>query len=403
LTILNITSRKFEEEDRQDVQRSVMAQVLADPERFLTAYTRHKASFGGRYVSADLMKEMFVEFNANPETRNRYNAAVHNAAAALSSVQYDRMIQYADAPEQDEAYFVTGIPGAGKTTAVLYRDELPPSGRVVFEGQLSNPMTGLEKIEKALKQGLAVTIRVVHREPEGALDNTLKRFREYGRGASIGLMADIQAKLPDGLAEIRKQLGDKIRLEVYNYRRPNEYAFEGGWDVTERILRKEGDRDAIYNRLYQRLEDLNRGGQLSPDAYAQAFGQVLDHGRTRSDQAARTRGNDGGAERAVGESRTASQNPQARVLTPTEDAIARFLDLAEKRKQQRAGFSDQGSDWRNVPTPLRVLVDQFNAGSSQTQAGVLHGLNDRFKQAPEYLKTFKSQLDQINCPSDPDR
>lgn len=177
------------------------------------------------------------------------------------------------------------------------------------------------------------------------------------------------------------------------------YAFEGGWDVTERILRKEGDRDAIYNRLYQRLEDLNRGGQLSPDAYA----QVLDHGRTRSDPVAGTRGNDGGAERAVGKSRTASQNPQARVLTPTEDAIARFLDLAEKRKQQRAGFSDQGSDWRNVPTPLRVLVDQFNAGSSQTQAEVLHGLNARFKQAPEYLKTFKSQLGQINRPSDPDR
>lgn len=403
MTILNITARKFQEQDRQDVQRSVMAQVLADPERFLTAYTRHEASFGGRYVSADLMKEMFVEFHESPDTRNRYNAAVHNAAAALSSVQYDRMIQYADAADQQEAYFVTGIPGAGKTTAVLYRGSLPPGGRVVFEGQLSNPATGLEKIDKALKQGLAVTIRVVHREPEGALDNTLRRFQEYGRGASIGLMADIQAGLPDGLTEIRKQLGDKISLEVYNYRRPDELAFEGGWDVADRILRKEGDRDAIYNRLHRRLEDLNRGGQLVPDAYAQAFGRVLDPGRTRGDPSTGTRRNDGGAEWIVEESRPASENPQARVLKPSEDAIARFLDLADKRKQARVGFSDQGSDWRKVPTPLRSLVDQFNAENSQAQAEVLHGLASRFKQAPEYLKVFRSQLDQISRPSDLDR
>ena len=83
--------------------------------------------------------------------------------------------------------------------------------------------------------------------------------------------------------------------------------------------------------------------------------------------------------------------------------MARFLDLADKCKQERAGFSDQGSNWSKIPTPLRSLVDQFNAENSQAQAEVLHGLASRFKQAPEYLKVFRSQLDQISRPSYPDR
>ena len=76
-----IHRRNPPEPDRAEVEQRVIASVEADPERFLAAYSRHPDSFGGRYVCADLFKEMFEDYSANREARGRYNGVVHNAAA----------------------------------------------------------------------------------------------------------------------------------------------------------------------------------------------------------------------------------------------------------------------------------------------------------------------------------
>ena len=65
-----------------------MRAVEGDPERFLKRYVEHPESHDGRYISADLFKEMFDEFAQSKEARGRYNTPVHNAAAVLSAEQF---------------------------------------------------------------------------------------------------------------------------------------------------------------------------------------------------------------------------------------------------------------------------------------------------------------------------
>jgi hypothetical protein len=85
------------------------------------------------------MKEMFPEYSASKEHRNRYNLPVHNAAAVLASAQFRLTIADDSDPERINAYFLTGVPGAGKTTSVLANgNEFPPHARIIYEGQLAD-------------------------------------------------------------------------------------------------------------------------------------------------------------------------------------------------------------------------------------------------------------------------
>jgi predicted P-loop ATPase len=83
-----IIRRKFPQPDRAAVQEQACLAVEADPDRFLAAYRRDSRSFHGRYVNSDLMKEMFPEYKASKEHRNRYNLPVHNSAAVLAAAQF---------------------------------------------------------------------------------------------------------------------------------------------------------------------------------------------------------------------------------------------------------------------------------------------------------------------------
>lgn len=90
------------------MESAVIRAVEHDPEPFLRAYAADARSFGGRYVSADLFKEQFYLFNASNESRNRYNAPVHNAAAVLASEQLRRVLIDRSDPRRDTFVFLTG-------------------------------------------------------------------------------------------------------------------------------------------------------------------------------------------------------------------------------------------------------------------------------------------------------
>jgi hypothetical protein len=139
-----IIRRKFSQPDRAAVQEQVCLAV-------------------GRYVNSDLMKEMFSEYNASREHRNRYNLPVHNAAAVLAAAQFRAAIADDSVPYRTNALFLTGVPGAGKTTAVLAnRDQFPQDARILYEGQLSDPVNALPKFDAALAHGLNIEIMAIH-------------------------------------------------------------------------------------------------------------------------------------------------------------------------------------------------------------------------------------------------
>jgi hypothetical protein len=284
-----INRREFAQPERAAVQDEVIRAVEADPEPFITAYKADPGNFGGRYICADNFKDTFAQFAASPDARNRYNTPVHNAAAVLSSELYRRVVKDPSEPERDSAIFLTGIPGAGKTTAVLGAG-VPPTARVVFEGQLNRPAPSMEKIQMALDAGLRPEIYAVHVLPEVALRRTFKRFEEYGRGASIAVMADIQGGLPQGLQQIHDRFGDSVGLVILDNRFDGQHKELRGWQHLKQLT-QEGNHARISERLRDELERHKAEGRISEACYRQANGDApvprpaeLDQEGSRRDQ-----------------------------------------------------------------------------------------------------------------------
>jgi hypothetical protein len=267
-----IFRRDFPQADRAAVQERIAQEIERDPEPFLTRYVADPRSLGGRFVNSDLMKETFADYTRSNETRNRYNAPVHNAAAVLAAEQFRRAIADNSDLARDVALFLTGIPGAGKTTSVLVGGALPTHVRVLYEGQLANAAQAIEKIELALGAGLRPEITAVHLPAEQALRNILKRFEMEGRGASIEAMASIQGRLPEGLKAVQERFGDAVKLRLLD-RRGTISAVLSGWQHLP-LLESEGSYEDIKRSLGSILERDYRAGRIGQEAYEQALGKA---------------------------------------------------------------------------------------------------------------------------------
>lgn len=285
-TLQPIRRQPYSEPDRAAAQERIAAAIEQDPEPFFEAYRALPESHDGRYICSDLFKETFPEFASSPEGRARYNNPLHNSAAVLAAGQLDRKFSEHD-PVRNQAVFLTGIPGAGKTSAVKEGRGLPENVRAVYEGQLADA-SALAKIQGALDAGLKPVVTVVHIAPELALQNSLSRFAREGRGASLHAMARIQSELPQGLGKIRDTFGEQVQFTVVDRTAGlNNSVQQSGWHQLSKI--EVGSYDDIYQRLSTALEQHHQAGTISEDAYRQARGQStlagsaaidrpLDHG-----------------------------------------------------------------------------------------------------------------------------
>ena len=273
MALEEIKRRGYVSQDLVAVEDAAIASVMADPENHINAYKQDERSFNGRYVCADLFKETFASYSVSRESRGRYNGAVHNSAAVLSAEQFRRTLADNGHPERDKALFLTGSPGAGKTSSILASGELDPDSRVVFEGQLSNPKTSIEKVQQALDAGLKVNVVVVHPLPENALENTLKRYYQEGRGASIDVMASIQGGLPASLEAIHDKFGDAVALTIIDRRDFKNSVELTGWEHLP-VLSSEGNYEHIKHRLKAALDKYREQGIIDDGAYRQANGDA---------------------------------------------------------------------------------------------------------------------------------
>ena len=268
-----IKRKGYDQVDRAEIEEVVAKSVEANPNCFIEKYIKDHRSFNGRYIAADLFKETFEQYAKSKESRNRYNAPVHNSAAVLSAELFRRKLGDKSYAEQDTVVFLTGIPGSGKTSSVLSSGEFPSNYRLIFEGQLSNPITTKEKIQQVLAANLKPLIIVAHTTPENALRNTIKRFYEEGRGASINVMSDIQSGLPVSLADLFRHHGDVIALKIYDYRDRENPNTLSGWDHLA-VLKSEGNHEQIKHRLKTLVEQLRESNEISDACYRQAIGQA---------------------------------------------------------------------------------------------------------------------------------
>ena len=230
---------------------------------FLSAYDENIATMGGRYICSDSFKEIFPSFRT-PKDRALANDAVHNSSAVLGATQFEKVLKR-NKNGKTKAIFITGIPGAGKTTFVkaLNSDEIA----LIFEGQMANPVSVIPKIEQCLDKNLEVIIIVLHIEPESALENTFRRFNAYGRGGSLEVMSSIQGNLSEGLKKLKAHFGEKITLICVN-RNENNQILTNENEIFSTI--NIGTKDEIFARLRVKLDADFASGKIDEACFNQA-------------------------------------------------------------------------------------------------------------------------------------
>lgn len=378
MALETIRRNGYRHEDRTRIEETVATAVEANPDLFIEKYKNDERSLGGRYIAADLFKETFEQYTVSKDSRNRYNGPVHNAAAVLSAELFRRNLADKNQAERDTVVFLTGTPGAGKTSSVLSAGELPSSYRVVFEGQLSNPQTTLEKIQQVLDAGLKPVIIAVHARPENALDNTLKRFAEQGRGASIHVMSSIQGGLPASLREVQAQFGNAVELHVADYRDRMKPATHTGWNYLP-LLESEGNHDHIKQRLSIALEEIRSTGSISEPAYRQAIGDPPLDRDTRMVGPSHGRREEHDSGRGI-----PPPDREKAVLSETQSTPLRAKELAYERAHAflhlpEAQALEQHPELTHAFAACKNAEQQFKAKNPATELWVKHAVMQGFR------------------------
>lgn len=277
------------DEEKLKVQAAVIDRAKKDGQKIIDQYKQHPSTFDGRYICSDMFKEMFPEFSQSPATRNKFNNAVHNTAATLAAEHFKQTMRQTGAEGQDTVIFLTGSPGAGKTSSVVSNMQLPANVKAVYEGQLVNATdkSTLDKFQQAINSGAKIEVIAVHALPENALENTFKRFNDPndGRGASIGTMARIQGNTAEGLEKLHDFFGDRINLRVLDVRQQGNAVPLKGWQHLN-VLKSEGNEHDIKQRLEKHLLKHWQQGAITNECFEQAAGGKAEFHRL-------TRGTDG--------------------------------------------------------------------------------------------------------------
>ncbi len=266
----NIPHWNFIAPDRRQVQEDTIRAAKAAPEKFINAYRNDARSFEGQYVNSDLFKEVFAAYAASRESRRRYNNPVHSTAAVLAAALFVENLQAPRESERTTVYFLTGSPGAGKTSMVLKTAELPKDAVMLFEGQMANFDVSRDKIQKVLDAGYQPKIIVVHARVEDAFDKTVQRYNEIGRGSSIHTISSIVGGLPDSLQQLHNLFGPSLSLDIVDVRdRANPVQWQGFENID--ILRSEGNYESIKQRLQARVHQQREAGKISEGTCRQAL------------------------------------------------------------------------------------------------------------------------------------
>jgi hypothetical protein len=194
-----------------EVQDRFAKYIEKDPQAAIDEY---KQKFGN-VVNADNAKELSVDYRAD---RSANASAVHEPSSWLAKQVYKQILA-APVPEDkyNTAFFMTGGPGTGKTTAIEGSKTLSrfiKNSNVVMDGTFAGFKSADAKIQQALAAGRDAIIAYVHRDPDDAFENGILRRAEHGtEGQQSGRTVPIDWAAPS-YVNVRKSvdtLADKYK------------------------------------------------------------------------------------------------------------------------------------------------------------------------------------------------
>jgi hypothetical protein len=242
------------EASEEHVRQETLRKLHADPEHYLTEYSK---GFGN-VLNADDAATLFDEYNGNP---TRYRVAVHPAATWIRDELLRRALA-AEAPKgKNRVVFTAGGNAAGKSTALSFTKE-GSRAQAVFDSTFSNPDHAGTLVDQVLAADKRVTILYINRPLEDAFRGMLDRASQQGRVVTIVQLINSHQGAIRSVRRLWAKYHDDPRVE---------FRFVDNSGAGPRLgtieLATEQDYTEIRERLYDLLDGEYQNGRITEVVY----------------------------------------------------------------------------------------------------------------------------------------
>jgi hypothetical protein len=189
------------------VRTAVVSQVEANPDHYLSEYTRQF----GHILNADSAATLFPEYNENPA---KYRVAVHPAAQWIRDELFRRILVAPAAIEKNRVVFTAGGNAAGKSTAVAFT-RAAEWAHAILDSTFSNAEHARRLIADALRSGKAISILYVNRPLADALNAMIERAGTQGRVVTIDQLINSQRAAAETVRGLWKEFAPDPRFSFH--------------------------------------------------------------------------------------------------------------------------------------------------------------------------------------------
>jgi len=249
----------------QEIEARFSKQLETDKPAAITEYSKLPGSDNGRILNTDLARELSPDYRTD-RTRS---AAVHEPASALVKEMYARKLE--EAPAKGElpiVVFTAGGTGAGKSTAISSFPEMASEVRhaqIVYDTNLNNPISAVQKIDQALAAGKDVRIRYVSRDPvESLVHGALPRAMRMGRTVPLVEHAKTHAGGAATIKTLAERYSNDSRVKIQVI---DNSGGKGGARIGSIDQIKIPEYDALLGDLHAALEKERAAGRISEAVY----------------------------------------------------------------------------------------------------------------------------------------
>ena len=261
------------------------------------AISSYKKKFGN-VLNTDNVRELSADYMRN---KGELSSAVHEPASALTKLMYSqKLAEPLEKGKKPWVVFTAGGSGTGKSTSI---EKLPlfskvrEKARLVYDTNLNNTGSAVEKINQALDAGNKVNIFYVHRDPMEAFTNgVVPRSNRIGRTVPIQEHINTNFGAPKTIKELSQIYKDNpnVSIKVINNSNGAGKATPGSLDLIDNLSY---NVDRTTQRLIKTVKKLYEQNQISKDQY-KGFFKGLDRQRIQGAGELGTQGANGQLEQA---------------------------------------------------------------------------------------------------------
>lgn len=267
-----------------NIQGRFAKQIERNPEKAITDYGKLPETMGGKFVSADIARELSPDYLKDRTRSSAVQEPASELAKEMFSRQLTRPLKKSEVPG---VIFTSGGTGAGKTSGLEAAMKMDPKitrARAFYDSNLASLDSAVRRIEAVKKSGNQAHVLHTYREPvqawtDGVLKRATKQENKFGTGRTVPM--DVHAATHANSNRVIHALAsryagdDQVKITVVD----NSHG-KGGARVIPVEQLPVLDYNTIRSKLNDATESEHVAGRISDATYRGVRGEPVPESRT---------------------------------------------------------------------------------------------------------------------------